>query len=301
MSLLKFLPFLREEMRIPPNPTPPPQYNNYRHIVEHTCIGYNCTEARRVQQGHTSIILFPNGPTNISDYAKLHQTIFALSLCNDISTIRSCLLLVHLPNIPGGHWTFISITLGDTVLVSYHDSIQALSINFEQFTESITDFLRTLNITGHIKFSVALNPQQMDGHSCGVYALVGMLALAHGNTHWTLSETQATCMRQDVCQSVIDVTLITRHSLHNAAHIPDPNFVEPTETMLNSKRKHSTQGLITDSFKRYRDNTSAGQQGLKRTYSPSEDLPPKRSRQDAKLGNDITRIQNTKPLKTGFF
>ena len=56
-------------------------------------------------------------------------------------------------------------------------------------------------------------------------------------------------------------------------------------------------GLITGSFNRYRDNTSAGQQGLKRTLPPIEDLPPKRARQDAKFGNNITRIQ--KPLQTG--
>ena len=92
-------------------------------------------------------------------------------------------------------------------------------------------------------------------------------------------------MRQGVCQSIIDVKLITHHSLHNAAHIPeDPNVVEPTETVANSKRKHFTRGLITDSFKRYRDNTSAGQQGLKRTLPPIEDLPPKRARQDANSG-----------------
>ena len=107
----------------------------------------------------------------------------------------------------------------------------------------------------------------MDGYSCGVYALAGMLALAHGNMNWTLSAAQAACMRQDLCQSIIDVTLITHHSLHNTAHIPEhPSFAETTEIPLNSKRKYATQSLITDSFKRQRDNnTTVGHQDLKCT------------------------------------
>ena len=329
---------------------PPPHNDNYRHIVERTCNGYDCANARRVLQGDTSIIVFPNEPTISHEhllslregksvhsvimssfltllqwhfnprgqpenilfvyYAFLQQLLtgtrtmrsltkqfFALSHSKDLSTIRSCFLLVHVTNVPGGHWTFIYISLGDTVSVSYHDSIQALAFNFDQFIQPITDFLRGLNISGKIEFSVAPNPQQMDGHSCGVYALAGMLALAHGNTHWTLPANQTACMRQDVCQSIIDVTLITHHSLHDASHIPEAlNVVEPKETVPNSKRKHFTQGLITDSFKRYRESTSVGQQGLKRTPPPIEDPPSKRARQDA-IRNDTTRIQ--KPLQTG--
>ena len=81
-------------------------------------------------------------------------------------------------NIPGEHWTFISILFGDTALVTYHDSIQALSSNFNQFIQRITNFLQALNITGNIRCVVAQNSQQADGHSC---ALAVMLALAHGN------------------------------------------------------------------------------------------------------------------------
>ena len=145
--------------------------------------------------------------TGHTDYAKPHKTIFTLSHNKDVSTLRQCPLLMHHPNVPGGHWTFMSITFGDTVFVSYHDSIQALESNFNQFIQPITDFLRALNITENIEFTVAPNPQQIDGHSCGVYALAGVLALAQGNMNWTLSAAQAACMHQDLCQSIIDVTL----------------------------------------------------------------------------------------------
>ena len=61
-----------------------------------------------------------------------------------------------------------------------------------------------------------------------------MLVLAHGNMNWTLSATQAACMRHDLCQSIIDVTLITYHSLHNAALTPEhANLVDTADIIRN--------------------------------------------------------------------
>ena len=115
--------------------------------------------------------------TGTRSMRSLTKQFLALSNTKDIYTIRSCLLLVHLPNIPGKHWTFKSIGFGGTVLVTYHDSIQALSSNFTQFIQPIMNFLRALNTNGNIEFTVAQNPQRSDYHSCGVYALAGMLAM----------------------------------------------------------------------------------------------------------------------------
>ena len=310
----------------------PPQTNdNYRQIVEHSCLEYNCYTAQRVLLGEPINIDFPNEPTishehltSLREGHSLHSVIMssmltllqwhfnplgqnehilfvyyvflqqlltgtrsvrsltrqflALSHNKDISTIRSCLLLVHLPNISGGHWTFISIKFGDTVLVTYHDSIQALSCNFTQFIQPITDFLRALNITGNIECTVAQNPQQTDGHSCGVYALAGMIALAHGNVSWTLSAAQAACMRLDLCQSIIEVKLITHHSLYDTTPNHQPPG-EPYPSPLPNKRQCSSQRLITDSFKRHKvHNTSDGHNYRKRTSPPHEDPPPKKSR-----------------------
>ena len=142
----------------------------------------------------------------------LTRQIFALSQNKNIRTLKKIYLLVHLDNIAGGHWTFISISLGTQTIISYHDSIWTLNFYFERLKEPLAAFLGILGIS-NISSHYAMVPQQEDGCSCGIFTIAGILAHVHNTPIFEFHTGHVACCRANLLRSIIECKLIIHHSL----------------------------------------------------------------------------------------
>ena len=228
----------------------------------------------------------------------LTKQFFASSSHTNIESIKKAYLMVHLPSVPGGHWTYISLTIGSTTTIKYHDSLAPLQHHFQQFTQPLATFLTTLGLSS-IAFEYANTPQQDDGCSCGAFALAGILAHANDTIFSHFAPRHVTCFRRDMYHSILTGTLLMHFTLSKRAQTqgeaPEDEVIKhpllrtdraspPTlkrtlseewqESTKFLRRTTPTQGLITDTFFPRRHDSST--YGYKRSSSFTNDTPPQK-------------------------
>ena len=180
-------------------------------------------------------------------------------------------------NSPGGHWTVISITFVLSTTVSYHDSIDSMKYHFEQYKNPLLKFLTKLGCN-NISFNFFQTGQQEDGCSCGIFAIAGIITHIHNLAQLTLNKKDISCLRKDFFHSILlnklfihspmmFSTTLKRKSTY--LHAPKSKYpkkdIRKASLVLTDlhygckdiivssanqrKRNHSTQKLITDTFK----------------------------------------------------
>jgi Ulp1 family protease len=242
-------------------------------------------------------------------FKSLRKHFLALSNKTDIQDLEKAYLLVH-HDITGGHWSFIAITFGISTIVSYHDSIDAMRVKFEETQPLIHQFLTALGCN-NITFINGRTAQQEDGCSCGIFTIAGIIAHIN-NTQLTLNKQDVACFRKSIFYSIVQNRLDPSLTAVETRKRPQINLREdntkrlrindcaPRQSHLHlnsnipssSNEKRSwTQSLITDSFKSEPFTSEDAGEQIKRTKINTTEVSTYRST------SKTTKRKLTKKLK----
>lgn len=132
---------------------------------------------------------------------RLYKHFLARTTKLNVQEFEKAYLLVHI-DIPGGHWTFISITFGKQTRVLYHDSIEAMRYKFDDCRTPLNQFLTGIGCKD-ISYNYAQTAQQEDGCSCGIFVLAGIIMHINNRQLQPLHRHDVSCFRRELFQSVL--------------------------------------------------------------------------------------------------